>query len=145
MPVVPFGANDIYQIVQTPEAVMILYEVIHDARIIRMDGEHLSSNVRQWLGDSIGHWDADVLVVDTTNFNESISSLGSTGKLHVSERFSRIGARTLLYEATIEDPGAFTKPWTIEFPFVSTAQKIFEYACHEGNYSLKNILEGKGK
>jgi len=145
VPIVPVGLNDNYQIVQTPDAVMILAEIIHDARIVRINGAHLRPNVRQWLGDSIGHWEGDTLVVDTTNFNAPISTLGATENLHVTERFTRIDDHTLLYKATIEDPGTFTERWTIELPLVQTSQRIFEYACHEGNYSLQNLFGGVGK
>ena len=124
---------------------MILREVIHDARIIRMNATHLPSNVRLWLGDSIGHWVGETLVVDTTNFNDQMASLGTSEKLHVIESFSRIDAKTLLYKATIDDPAMFTKPWTVEYPFAATSQPIFEYACHEGNYSLPDILAGARK
>ncbi len=141
----PAGANDNYQIVQTATAVMILSEMIHDARIIRIGGRHPSPDVRLWLGDSIGHWEGDTLVVDTTNFNAPLSSLGATAALHVTERFSRIDGRTILYRATVEDSSTFTRPWTVEFPLLSTTQTIFEYACHEGNRALVNVLTSARK
>jgi hypothetical protein len=145
VPLIPFGADDDVQIVQTSGAVIILYEAIHDARIVRMNATHLPSNIRLWLGDSIGHWVGETLVVDTTNFNDQMASRGTSEQLHVVENFSRIDASTLLYKATAEDPVMFTKPWTIEYPFAATSQPIFEYACHEGNYALPDILAGARK
>jgi hypothetical protein len=145
VPIFPFGINDNYQIVQTPDTVMIMSEMVHDARIVRINGKHLPSDIRQWLGDSIGHWEADTLVVDTTNFKDQLGSGATSDNLHVIERFSRTGPNTLLYRATIDDPEIFTKPWTVEFPFNESSESIFEYACHEGNYSLSVILSGSGK
>jgi len=141
-PMLPVLYNNTYQIVQTPEYVMILVEMIHDARIIRINGTHAPSNVRLWFGDSIGHWEGDTLVVDTTNFNDKNTFRGSSENLHVIERFTRVGPGTILYKATINDPTTFTKDWTMEFPFVSTAGPIYEYACHEGNYAMTDILGG---
>jgi len=145
VPIIPFGADDNVQIVQTPDAIVILSEVIHDARVVRMNAQHLAPNIRLWLGDSIGHWDGETLVVDTTNFNDQMAGRGTGEKLHVVESFSRIDANTLLYKATVDDPGMFTKPWTIEYPFAATSKAIFEYACHEGNYALPDILAGARK
>jgi hypothetical protein len=144
-PMLPVLYNNNYEIVQTPDAVVILVEMIHDARIIRMNATHSPDNVRQWLGDSVGHWEGDTLVVDTTNFNEQVSFRGSSKNLHVIERFSRPDGKTLLYRATVEDPTTFTKSFTIEYPFVATAGPIYEYACHEGNYSIVDILGGARK
>ncbi|MGD1090421.1 MAG: hypothetical protein ABSB35_00360 [Bryobacteraceae bacterium] len=144
-PMLPVLYNNNYQIVQTPEAVMILVEMVHDVRIIRMNGTHAPKNVRQWLGDSIGHWDGDTLVVDTTNFTDQTSFRGSSPDLHVIERFQRADADTILYRATIDDPAAFTGQWTLEYPFVATKGPIFEYACQEGNYALTDILGGARK
>jgi hypothetical protein len=144
-PMLPVLYNNNYEIVQTPDAVVILVEMIHDARIIRMNAQHAPENMRQWLGDSIGHWDGDTLVVDTTNFNEQVSFRGSSKNLHVIERFSRPDGKTLLYRATVEDPTTFTKSFTLEYPFVATAGPIYEYACHEGNYSIVDILGGARK
>lgn len=139
----PVLYNNNYQIVQTPETVMIL--VVYDARIIRMNATHAPDNVRQWLGDSVGHWEGDTLVVDTTNFNDQVSFRGSSKNLHVIERFTRADANTLLYKATIDDPTTFSKSWTIEYPFLATNGPIYEYACHEGNYSIVDILGGARK
>jgi hypothetical protein len=144
-PMLPVLYNNNYQIVQTPDNVLILVEMVHDARIIRMNAQHAAPDVRQWLGDSVGHWDGDTLVVDTTNFTDRTRFRGSTANLHVVERFTRTDAGTILYRATIEDPAAFAKPWTIEYPFVATKGPIYEYACHEGNYSLVDILGGARK
>lgn len=144
-PMLPVLYNNNYQIVQTPDHVMILVEMVHDARIIRMHGTHPSKAVRQWLGDSIGRWEGDTLVVDTTNFTSKTRFRGSSENLHVIERFTRTSADTILYRATIDDPATFTKTWTIEYPFVATEGPIYEYACHEGNYSLTDILGGARK
>jgi hypothetical protein len=141
----PVLYNSNYQIIQTPDTVMILVEMVHDIRIIRMNGTHVASNVRQWLGDSIGHWEGDTLVVDTTNFTDKTRFRGSSPNLHVIERFKRVDADTILYRATIDDPSTFTKPWTMEYPFRAAAGPLFEYACHEGNYAMPDILGGARK
>lgn len=145
VPMVPQVYNSNYQIVQTPGYVMILGEMIHDARIIRMNATHASPGVRQWLGDAIGYWEGDTLVIDTTNFNNQIAFHGSTANLHVIERLSRSDADTLLYRATIDDPATFSKPWTIEYPLVATTDRIFEYACHEGNSWVEAALSAARK
>jgi hypothetical protein len=142
-PMLPVLYNNNYQIVQTPDRVMILVEMVHDARIIRIGGTHAAPNVRQWLGDSIGHWEGDTLVVDTTNFTNKTHFYGSAENLHVIERFKRVDAHTILYRATIDDPTTYTRQWTIEYPFVATSGPIYEYACHEGNYSLTDILRAQ--
>jgi hypothetical protein len=134
--------NNLHQIVQTKDSVMILTEMVHDARIVRMNAEHLPKNIRQWLGDSVGHWDGDTLVVDTTNFTDKTRFRGSTENLHVIERFTRVDAKTLLYRFTIEDPATWSKPWTGEYTWPATDAHIFEYACHEANYALEDILRG---
>jgi hypothetical protein len=144
-PMLPVLYNNNYQIVQTADAVMILVEMVHDARIVRMNSTHVPASVTKWLGDSIGHWDGDTLVVDTTNFNGQVSFYGSSKNLHVIERFKRVDAKTMLYRATIDDPTTFTKSWTIEYPFRATEGPIFEYACHEGNYAMADILGGARK
>lgn len=144
-PMLPVLYNNNYQIVQTPGAIAILVEMIHDARIIHMNANHAPDNVRQWLGDSVGHWEGDTLVVDTTNFNENVSFRGSSKNLHVVERFTRVDANTLLYKTTIDDPTTFSKSWTLEYPFRATKDSIYEYACHEGNYSMVDILGGARK
>jgi hypothetical protein len=134
--------NNLHQIVQTPNSVMILTEMVHDARIVRMNAQHLPNTIRLWLGDSVGHWEGDTLVVDTTNFTDKTRFRGSTPDLHVVERFSRLDDRTLLYRFTIEDPATWDKPWTGELAWPATNDKIYEYACHEANYSMVDILKG---
>ena len=134
--------NNLHQIVQTPNSVMILTEMVHDARVIRMNAEHLPKNIRLWMGDSVGHWEGDTLVVDTTNFTNKTRFRGSTENLHVIERFTRVDAKSLLYRFTIEDPDTWAKPWTGEYTWPATDGKIYEYACHEGNYALTDILKG---
>jgi hypothetical protein len=144
-PMLPVLYNNNYQIVQTPDTVVILVEMIHDARIVRMNATHQPAHIRNWLGDSIGHWEGDTLVVDTTNFNENVSFRGSSKNLHVIERFTRVDAKTMLYKTTIDDPTTFSKSWTLEYPFRASNDSIYEYACHEGNYSLVDILGGARK
>jgi hypothetical protein len=144
-PMLPALYNSDYQIVQTPDTIMIMVEMVHDVRVIRMNAEHSPKGVPKWLGDSIGHWDGDTLVVDTTNFNGRTRFRGSSENLHVIERFRRADANTILYRVTIDDPATFTKPWTMEYPFVATPGPIFEYACHEGNYAMPDILGGARK
>ncbi len=144
-PMMPVLYNNNYEIVQTPDAVMILVEMVHDVRVIRMSGTHLPSTVRQWLGDSIGHWEGDTLVVDTTNFTNKTRFRGSSENLHVIERFRRADANTILYRVTVDDPTVFTKQWTMEYPFTATEGPVYEYACHEGNYAMTDILGGARK
>ena len=134
--------QDFYQIVQTPQHVIILSELVHDTRIIRIGGQHLPEDVRQWLGDSVGHWDGDTLVVDTTNFTDKTRYRGSSSRLHVIERFRPTSADALDYRVTVEDPDTWAAPWTAHVPFRRTDKSIFEYACHEANYSMSNSLRG---
>ncbi len=142
-PMLPVLYNNNYQILQTPGQVMILVEMVHDVRIIRTDGSpHVPAAIRKWTGDSIGHWEGDTLVVDTTNFTGKTRFRGSGENLHLIERFKRTDENTILYRATIEDPESFVKPWTIEYPFLATAGPVYEYACHEGNYAMPDILGG---
>jgi len=149
-PMLPYSYNSNYRIVQTGDAVVIEAEMIHDARIIHLDGRpHLPSAIRRWMGDSLGRWMGDTLVVDTTNFNDGGGFYGDAGgnfgwdrNLHLVERFSLLDANTLLYQFDIDDPSAFTAPWKGELTMARTADRIFEYACHEGNYSLENLLRG---
>ena len=140
-PMVPGPYNNNYQIVQTRDYVAIEIEMIHDVRIVPLDGRrHVSSDVRLWMGDSVGHWEGDTLVVDTTNFTDKTHFRGSDRNLHVVERFTRTGADTIGYRFTIDDPTAFTKPWTGEIAMSRETGPIYEYACHEGNYSLPSML-----
>ncbi len=134
--------NNLHQIVQAPKYVMILTEMVHDARIVRLDGEHLPKTIRKWMGDSIGSWEGDTLVVDTTNFTDQTRFRGSSEDLHVVERFTRIDAKSLLYRFTVEDPTSWAKPWTGEYVWPATKDLMYEYACHEGNYALGDILRG---
>jgi hypothetical protein len=134
--------NNLHQIVQTPNTIMLLTEMVHDARIIRMNAEHLPKNIQLWFGDSVGHWEGDTLVVDTTNFTNKTRFRGSTENMHVIERFTRVDDRTLLYRFTIDDPQTWTQKWTGEFTWPATDEKIYEYACHEGNYAIVDILRG---
>lgn len=142
-PLIPnYFYNNNVQIVQTPDHVMILMEMVHDARIVRIGGTHLPKHIRPWMGDSIGRWEGDTLVVDTTNFPLQQPFRGSAENLHVVERFRRVDANTINYRFTVEDPTTFSKPFTGEIPFWSNSELIYEYACHEGNYALANVLSG---
>ena len=141
-PSLPVLYNNLHQIVQTPDYIMILNEMDHDARVIRMNAQHLPKTMRKWMGDSIGRWEGDTLVVDTTNFTDKTRFRGSTENLHVVERFSRKDGNTLLYRFTIEDTATWEKPWTGEYSWPATNEHMYEYACHEGNYALGNILRG---
>src|SRR5262245_50276667 len=135
--------NNNYQIVQTRDHVMILVEMVHDVRIIRMGGEHLPPHLRPWMGDSIGRWEGDTLVVETTNFHPLQRFRSASESLKVIERFTRVSADTILYKFTIDDPSTFTRPWSGEVPFNRIDDLIYEYACHEANYALSNILSGE--
>jgi hypothetical protein len=137
------GYQSYYQIVQAPTAVVMMTEMIHDAREIPIDGgPHLPSTVHQWLGDSRGRWEGDTFVVDTTNYKPRSFMSISSEKLHVIERLSRDGPETLKYEITIDDPGTWTKPWSLMIPLRHSPNPVFEYACHEGNYGMVGILAG---
>ena len=152
-PIFPTAYNNNYRITQVPGYVMILSEMIHDVRIIPLDGHpHLPQNVRQYLGDSRGQWEGNTLVVETTNFNDQTKSefgrppfnsiRGIGEKARVIERFTRASPDTIMYEFTVDDPVTYTKPWKAQTPWVKTEESIFEYACHEGNYALENVLAG---
>jgi hypothetical protein len=139
----PGAYNNNYQIVQGPGYVTILVEMIHDVRVIPTDGRpHLPSNVRQWLGDSRGHWEGDTLVVETTNFTNKTNFRGASENMRLVERFTRSDANTINYEFTVNDPSSFTKPWTAQVPMKKTAESLLEYACHEGNYAMEGMLRG---
>jgi hypothetical protein len=146
-PMLPYSYNSNYQIVQTADTVVIHVEMIHDARIIHMNGRHLPSQIRRWMGDSIGRWDGDTLVVDTTNFNDGGGFYGDAGgnfgwdrDLHLVERFRLLDANTMLYRFEVDDPTAFTHAWAGELTMTRSSGRIYEYACHEGNYSLPSML-----
>jgi hypothetical protein len=142
-PTTPTAYNNNTQIVQTPGFVAIHNEMGHEVRVIPLDGRpHLPPSIHQWKGDSRGRWEGDTLVVETTNFSDQNSFRGSGPHMKLTERFRRVDADTLLYHFTVDDPETFTQPWTAEIPVTRTAGKIFEYACHEGNYALRNVLAG---
>jgi hypothetical protein len=137
------GYQSYYQIVQTPKAVMMMTEMIHDVRIVPLDGgPHPPAALQQWAGHSRGHWEGDTLVVDTTNYKPKAFMSVSSEKLHVIERLSRSGPETLKYEITIDDPGTWTKPWSLMIPLHHSPDPVYEYACHEGNEGLAGILAG---
>jgi hypothetical protein len=141
-PSLPVLYNNFHQIVQTPATVLILNEMVHDARVVRMNAEHLPPAIRKWMGDSVGHWEGDALIVDTTNFTNKTQFRGASDQLHVIERFTRTDKNTLLYRFTVEDPETWDKPWTGEYPWRATDELLYEYACHEGNYALGGMLRG---
>jgi hypothetical protein len=159
--------NNLRRIVQTPDTVLILNEMVHDVRVVRMNAQHLPKHIRRWSGDSIGRWEGDTLVVDTTNFNADqiryavaaapgrtllmVESIGAKDQdrlsgpardLHVVERFTRVADNALLYRFIVEDPATWERPWTGEFIWPVSKEPIYEYACHEANYALENILRG---
>ena len=141
-PMLPNGFyNNNYTIVQTPDHVVIMAEMVHDARIIRIgDGPRLPEHIRPWMGDSWGHWEGDVLVVETTNIHPLHRYSGE--EMKVIERFSRMAEDAVLYEFTIDDPSTYTEPWGGQVPMMALNDRLYEYACHEGNYALSNILSG---
>jgi len=142
-PMLPAAYNSNLQIVQEPNRVAILQEMIHSARIIPTDGTpHLPPGVRQWMGDSRGHWEGDTLVIDTTNFTDKTAFFGSTAGLHLTERFTRVDQDTIVYEFTAEDPATWTRPWTAQIRLVKIDGPLFEFACHEGNQGVANTLSG---
>ena len=141
-PMLPALYNNMKQIVQTQDHVMILIEMVHDARIIRLNAEHDPPEIRKWMGDSVGQWEGDRLVVDTTNFTDRPALRGASRNLHVVERFRRIDADTLLYQFTVDDPTIWTAPWSGEYIWPATTDRVYEYACHEANYSFGGILRG---
>jgi hypothetical protein len=151
----PAGYNNGYRIVQTPGFVVIVYEMLHEARIIPLDGRpHVGGNIRLWNGDPRGRWEGNTLVVETTNYNDkgSIATSAATGRirgipqserLHVVERFTRVDVRTISYEVAIDDPIVYSKPWKVAIPLNQDPEyQMFEYACHEGNYAIPNELSG---
>jgi hypothetical protein len=134
--------NNTYQFVQGKDAVAIQVEMVHEVRVVRLGDKHRVDGIRPWMGDSIGHWEGDTLVVETTGFNAQQASRGGDENLKVTERFTRLGKGRLLYQFIIEDPTYWGKPWAGEYEFVTATGPIYEYACHEGNYGLQNILAG---
>ena len=146
-PMMPSFYNNNYQIVQGPGYVVILVEMIHDARVIPLDGprdvrQHVDSKIREWMGDSRGHWEGNTLVVETTNFNDKTRFQRSGPDMHLVERFTRTAPDTITYEFTVDDPSAFSRPWTAQIPMKRTEGPIIEYACNEGNYAMSGILAG---
>ena len=149
-PITPSAYNNNLMVFQTPDHVVLLTEMVHEARVVPLDGRpHLPDTMRQWLGDSRGHWEGDTLVVESTNFTDRIGSfntlgmaLGSGKTLHLTERLTRVDADTLLYEFTIDDPDTFTAPFTAAVPMARTDVPLYEFACHEGNRGLEGMLRG---
>jgi len=142
-PAVGAGYQSYFQVVQTPAAVMMMTEMFHDARIIKVDNRpHPPAAVQEWMGDSRGHWEGNTLVVDTTNYKPHAFQGISSEKLHITERISRQDAETLRWEITVDDPDTWTKPWSLMIPLQRSAQPVYEYACHEGNLGLAGILAG---
>jgi hypothetical protein len=140
-PMTPGAYNNNVQLFQTPDNVVILNEMIHDARIVPLDGRP-HGHIPQWRGDSRGHWEGDTLVIDTINFKRETSLPNSSATTRLVEKFTRADADTLIYEFTVEDPSVWTRPWTAVVPMSRTDQPIYEYACHEGNYAMASILAG---
>ena len=150
-PIIPGAYNQNIQVFQTADHVVIYNEMVHDSRIVALDGSpHLPDGIRQWMGNSRGHWDGDTLVIESTNFsnrtlsfNDSLTSgMGTGTTLHLTERLHRVDAHTLEYEFTVNDPSTFTRPFTGMIPMTKNDGLVFEFACHEGNYGLLNILRG---
>jgi hypothetical protein len=138
----PGAYNNNLQILQTRDYVLLISEMIHDARVVPLDGRpHAPSAIRSWTGEPRGRWEGDTLVVDSTNFSERSNFRGSRAGLHLIERFKRVDEQTLEYSFTVEDPATWTRPWTVQFPMARSTGDIYEYACHEGNYGLQNILK----
>lgn len=140
-PALPVMYNNLKRIVQTEDTVIIVNEMNHDARVVRMNAEHSPAGVRSWMGDSVGHWEGDTLVIDTINFRDQPGLFMASGDLRVVERISRIDENTLRYSFTVNDPN-WSQPWSGEYPWPATDEKVYEYACHEGNYALGGILRG---
>jgi hypothetical protein len=139
----PTAYNNNYRFSQGPGFVAIQIEMLGGTRVIPTDGRsHIRSSIRQWMGDSVGRWEGDTLVVDTTNFTDKVLYRGAAENLHLVERFTRVGPGEIDYRVTIDDPTTFSKPWTVAIPFINTGEDMFEYACHEGNYGMEGILSG---
>ncbi|MEE2777380.1 MAG: hypothetical protein VYE73_11555 [Acidobacteriota bacterium] len=147
-PMLPTLYNSMKTVVQTDDYLMILIEMAHDARIIRIDGEHNPGEIKRWLGDSVGHWEGDTLVVETANLKSHFDGFGLSGfeaasdDMRVTERFSFEDASTIRYSFTVSDPGTWTAPWSGEYVWPASGDRVYEYACHEGNYALGNIMRG---
>jgi hypothetical protein len=143
LPILPGVYNNNIQIVQGPNYAVIVNEMIHDARVIPLDGRRrVGPSIRQWMGDSVGHWEGDSLLVETTNFTEKTSFRGASMEMRLVERFTRTGPGTISYRFTVDDPATWTQPWTAELPMTKSDEGFFEFACHEGNYGLAGVLSG---
>lgn len=145
VPPLPTGYNNNYQITQAPGLVAILHEEIHEVRLIPTDGRpHAGASIRQWLGDSRGHWEGDTLVVETTNFHDDATFRfpADAGTLRIVERFRRLGPDAIDYQFTVDNPSLYSRPWTAMLPMRKSDGLIYEYACHEGNYGIANVLGG---
>ncbi len=141
-PLLPGPYNNNLQIVQTRDFVVIANEMIHDTRVVPLDGRpHLPSPMRNWLGDPRGRWEGDTLVVESTNFSDKTAVRGTDRNLRLTERFRRVDANTLHYEFTVDDPTAYAQPWTVTLPMMHFDEQIFEYACHEANYAMEGMLK----
>jgi hypothetical protein len=140
-PMTPSAYNNNVQIVQTKDHVLLLNEMVHDARIVPLDGRVRGKTTR-WMGESRGRWEGDTLVVETSNFKGPTSFGGSSENMKLTERFTLDGNNTLLYRFTVEDPTTWVSPWTAEIPMARSAEPIYEYACHEGNHGMEGILKG---
>jgi hypothetical protein len=142
-PMIPGAYNNNYQIVQSPGYVMILVEMIHEPRIIPLDGRpHLPQHVRTLTGNPVGRWEGETLVVETTNFTDKTRFRGSSENMKVTERFTRVEPNALLYQFTIEDPATWTRPWSAEYTWAASSEPPYEYACHEANYAMQGIMKG---
>jgi hypothetical protein len=143
-PMLPVGYNSNLQFVQGPGYVVVIQEMIHNARVIPLDGRpHIGADIPQYRGDSRGHWEGNTLVVETTNFTDKTNYRGSSAALKVTERFTPTDPDTILYQFTVDDSTTWAKPWTGEYSMSRTNDQIYEYACHEGNYGLANILRAQ--
>jgi hypothetical protein len=143
VPMIPGPYNNDFQIIQAPGYVVIFHEMIHEARIVPLDGRpHVEKEIREWTGDPRGHWEGETLVVESTNFSEKSNFRGSSAGLHLIEHFTRTGPDTILYQFRVDDPSTFTKPWSAEMPMSKMDSPIFEYACTEGNYAMLGLLGG---
>ena len=143
VPLVPALYNNNYEIVQSADSILIEVEMVHDARVVHMNAKHQPPSVRQWSGDSIGRWEGDTLVVETTNFTDQTRYRGSSMDLKVTERFKRVSDKTIEYRATMDDASTWAKPWSLELALSAVPGPLFEYACHEGNYAILDILGAK--
>ncbi len=141
-PMMPVGYNNNYQIIQTPDYVVILVEMIHDVRIIPLAGKHRPDTIKQWMGDSLGHYEGDTLVIETTNFRPDLAFRGAPENMHLTERFRRISDKQIVYSFEINEPKIFEAPIRAEVAFNAIPGPVYEYACAEGNYSFPNQLMG---